>query len=291
MMDLVTDNQYPVFQANLSQPAQLVLPPDPPHRIMRIAQNEQPDIRIRNLALHVFKIHGITAVFPAKRIVCYDSAVLLNHLAERIINRPLNHDTVAFFRKGPYRRCNREYNARSAYHPVLLHLPAMALLHPARNCPKIGFLSAAVTIYPMLRHFNQPLSHFIRRLPVHIRNPQRNNIFRHAVLRCKIVLYTVGSPSVQHLVKIVSHLPRLSLLSRSSALPAASQCFIIYPFPPICNEYLTPHAEIHTNPETPCHLILHFFSTQNRIPVRTVQIFTIDIPGGDKAVYLSTHHW
>lgn len=85
--------------ANVSDAPQFLRRPDTAYRIMRAAQEEQPDVLLHDFAFKIRKINGVPAILIDQRAFHNFSVIIPNHAEERVIDRRLNQDTVAGFRQ------------------------------------------------------------------------------------------------------------------------------------------------------------------------------------------------
>ena len=67
LMNFISHHQYIMLLTDISQPEQLVSPPDTAHRIMRTAQDKHLHLLSLNLSLKIRKVNFIMAVLFHQR--------------------------------------------------------------------------------------------------------------------------------------------------------------------------------------------------------------------------------
>ena len=218
-VNLIADNQHAVFLTDFTDAKQFFFCPDAPDRIVRTAQQQHFYVIIHNLALHIGKIHFISAVFQNQRIDYQLPIILCDFIGKRIVHRLLNQNRVSLLRKCPNRNRNGKYNARRGNQPASLRLPAKPLCIPVVHGGKIRILDTGIAENSMFCQCVQPFEDCGRRREIHISYPQREHIFRHTHFARKIVFETIGSPAVRNRVKINRHGVHLSRKSNVYSIP------------------------------------------------------------------------
>ena len=108
--------------ANVSDAPQFLRRPDTAYRIMRAAQEEQPDVLLHNF-----------------------SVIIPNHAEERVIDRRLNQDTVAGFRQRSDRHGQGIDHTGRFDQPLRFGFPPAVRSEPAGHRFKVGSFRIAVT--------------------------------------------------------------------------------------------------------------------------------------------------
>ena len=108
--------------ANVSDAPQFLRRPDTAYRIMRAAQEEQPDVLLHNF-----------------------SVIIPNHAEERVIDRRLNQDTVAGFRQRSDRHGQGIDHTGRFDQPLRFGFPPEVRSEPAGHRFKVGSFRIAVT--------------------------------------------------------------------------------------------------------------------------------------------------
>ena len=188
LMNLITHNRNMMFYQNISHRGKLFLRPHTPHRIMRIAKQEQLNVVIYDLTFKILQIYVITVVITFVQVVAdHLSTIVGDHLRKRIIHRLLQHHGISRLRIRLYRHCQRKNNARRFDKPFFLNVPVVMFFHPRPNRLKIRRLHFTVAKYAMLRALYHRVLNIRRRLKIHICHPQWEHIFRHTSSFCKII--------------------------------------------------------------------------------------------------------
>ena len=155
--------------------------------------------------LQILKVHLVMTIHQLQRAVHQLSPVVLNGLAERIINRLLQEHCVSLFGECTDSSCNGEYHPRRFYQPLPFYRPSEMLLIPACQCLKIAVLSFAVSENTVSHRSLQALHNLRRRLKIHICYPERQLLLAVSAFSCKIIFQAVGAFSVNYFVKFISH--------------------------------------------------------------------------------------
>ena len=221
-MDFIAEHNYTVTFANLSYRKKLFFCPYSSDRIMRITEDEQFYIVIRNLFLEIIEIHEILSIDINDQFIHNKlSVVLTNNVPERIIYRFLNDYRIG---RLCYRaNCvgNRETHAGGLYMPFLKHIKTMMSFHPSGNRIKesVFRLRIGISVDIVLCKFTQCVLDIRGCSEIHIRHPKRKHIFRISAFFGKIIFQAFGISSFNDLIKI-----------QVSFGHAYYLCFCIFPF-------------------------------------------------------------
>ena len=218
-------------QADFSQLLQFLSGPYSPHRIMRIAQDEQLYLLLLDLAFKVFIIYAVLRFsrncffFVYQCIVYYLTVVVTDNIGKRIIDRILDQYRVSRLCESLYRCAQCKYHTGGLHDPFSLRLPVMVLLHPVRYSIIIGILGLGVSVDSMIHCRIKTLCNFIRYRKIHVCDPQRQHIRRLASLHGIVVLQAVRAFTICNFIKIVcSHTNPLTFRQPANILPVAPGC-------------------------------------------------------------------
>lgn len=131
--------------ANVSDAPQFLRRPDTAYRIMRAAQEEQPDVLLHDFAFKIRKINGVPAILIDQRAFHNFSVIIPNHAEERVIDRRLNQDTVAGFRQRSDRHGQGIDHTGRFDQPLRFGFPPEVRSEPAGHRFKVGSFRIAVT--------------------------------------------------------------------------------------------------------------------------------------------------
>ena len=171
-MDLIADDLYAVCKADISHAPQFLLFPDTSNRIVRAAQQKQPDILLLDLLLEILKVYFIMAMLQLQRTVHRHAPVILDCFTERIVNRLLDQDTFPRLCECPDRRCDRKDNAGRFDEPFCLRIPVKMFFIPAANRLKVILFRFTVAVNSVQRCLRKALRYLRNGPKIHIRHPQ-----------------------------------------------------------------------------------------------------------------------
>ena len=90
----IGDDQHAVAGADIAQRGELLAGPDPPDRIVRVAEIDHPGARIGRRGLEPGKVHAVAAVLQHQRVGDHRAAVLSQDVEKVEEDRRLHDDAV-----------------------------------------------------------------------------------------------------------------------------------------------------------------------------------------------------
>lgn len=143
LMDLVTHHDHIIFTADRRRSLFLLLSTHVPPDCVWRAEYQFYMILFYFCSKSSKFIWYFPSSFSSSDI--HNSSAVCDHFTERIVNRLLDDNCISRPCERLYCHRERKYHARRFHQPSLLHMPAMLLLHPCRNCLKAFFLYLTVS--------------------------------------------------------------------------------------------------------------------------------------------------
>ena len=200
-MDLVGDDREAAAQANLREPLELVAPEDPAHRVVRVAEQEEPRAVADRRGERV-DVDFVASVRPARQRRILAGEVHVGGGAEdgRVHGR---HEDEAVARRREHASGHVEARDHPGddHHRFRGHAPAVALEQPVgEELVELGLLERDVAVDAVLHPLAQRADHGLGRLEVHVRHPERQDV--GTVL---LPLGAVRAPAVDSTIEVVAH--------------------------------------------------------------------------------------
>ena len=157
--------------ANFADLLQLRRAPDPANRVVGAAENEEVDVVFHNLALHILKIHGVSAVFVLEGVFHHPAAVAVDHIEELVVHRGMNQHRITGLGGHPDGGGQGSNHAGGLDNPAAVDGPAVATGEPAGDGLIIIFGAVTVSKNAPVHHFPQRILHAFGCGKVHIGHP------------------------------------------------------------------------------------------------------------------------
>ena len=199
-----------------SQTAKRVPVPHYACRIVGIGKNQETAPVVAD-SLEIVKIHRIASVrIFNQRIIDHFPVIAFRHKTERMIDRRLDDDLVVRLEESIDYQTYALYDTRDVSKPFAFCLPAVMgqdpLLH---RRPVISWLNR-IAENRVLKPLAEGLHDERRRLEIHIRNPERDEVRVTVAFPQSIGLQGSGAAPFDNLVKIVSDHFSVILFDRHS---------------------------------------------------------------------------
>ena len=196
-MDLVGHDDDAVTGGHLRQFGQLVARPHAPHRVVGIAQEQQPGAGARQGRLQCRGIAPISAVGITDQRHRDDCpAVRLDDLPEGVVDGLLNDDGVAGAGQGPHRQCQGGHDAGGDHVPGGVDPPVVAAGEPAGQGGVVVGVRFGVAEDSMAHPPEEGGGHAGRGGVVHVRHPQGQGRGGAASLGGEVPLEGAGAGAV-----------------------------------------------------------------------------------------------
>ena len=172
-VDLVGDHHDAVPARHLRQLGQLLAAPHPAHRVVRVAQEQQAGAGARQRLLQGGGVAAVDAVgVPGQRHRDDGAAIVLDDLAEGVVDGLLDDDGVARPGQGPHRQGQGGDHPGGDDVPVGVDGPAVAAGEPAGQGGVVGGVGLGVAEDAVAHPPQQGGGDRGRRAVVHVRHPQ-----------------------------------------------------------------------------------------------------------------------
>ena len=196
-VDLVGYDDDAVAGGHLRQLCQFVSRPHAPHRIVRIAQEQQSGAGARQGRLQCRGIAPISAVGITDQRHRDDCpAVRLDDLPEGVVDGLLNDDGVAGAGQGPHRQCQGGHDAGGDHVPGGVDPPVVAAGEPAGQGGVVVGVRFGVAEDSMAHPPEEGGGHAGRGGVVHVRHPQGQGRGGAASLGGEVPLEGAGAGAV-----------------------------------------------------------------------------------------------
>ena len=179
-VDFIGDDGDAVCQTDVGHGGEFVTAPDTPDGVVRVAQDEQPDVVVDDFALEVGQIDGVASVFEYQRVVDEASPVVGDGAGEGVIDGRLDEDGIAFARGGADGGAQCEYDARCHDEPVFVDLPVVAAGEPVADGFEVAVAGFGVAVDGVFRHGVQGFCDGGRTTEIHVGDPHRQDVLRFA---------------------------------------------------------------------------------------------------------------
>ena len=216
-VDLVGHDQHVVVHADPAEAPQLLAGPDASDRVVGMAEDGHPDLRIGAFGFEIVEVHVIPAVPVLERVQRRSRLQVLDGVVEGIVYRRLHQHFVAGFRVGRDQHVQGGYDARGEADGVGIDGPVMAPLHPPHHGIIVGRRREGVSVDAHVRDFGHGVHHRLRARKVHVRHPQRKHGLlvpagvglvpgdNDSVPLHIVPLVRIGSVAIDTLVEIIVH--------------------------------------------------------------------------------------
>src|SRR5690606_21879111 len=138
-MDLIRNDPNAVAPTEVTHLAQFLLTPHSACRIVRMAQDKKLYVlrSIRQLSLHIFKIHRIITFLLDKGTVKYLPPVIVPGMFKRCISRGMDQDIFSRLRQQSYQAIECRDDPRRDHQIFFLDGPLISSTKPRRQHRKI----------------------------------------------------------------------------------------------------------------------------------------------------------
>src|SRR5262249_3833129 len=200
-VDLVGHDREAAAQARLGQARQLRAREDAADRIVRAAEQEESRAVADGRRERV-DVDLVAPVRPARqRGLRAREADAGGRAEDRWVDRRLEDEPVAGHRQDPSSHVEARNDPGDQHYRVRRHAPAVALQEPiGEQLVELRLLEGQVAEDAVLDPLAERADHGLRRLEVHVRHPERQDI--GAVL---LPLGAVGVPAVDETIEVVGH--------------------------------------------------------------------------------------
>ena len=218
-MNLIADHNDMVPGADLGHPVELVFRPDPADRIVRIADDHQLCFGVRRAALKIVKVDRVSAVFIDQAVVAQLPCVVVDGVAERMVDRAGDNNPVTRLRQCLHHGVEDRNNTGGKHNPVFLELPAVPLFDPPHDCGRKIFRDKGVAVNRVLRAPHHRLHHRRGAGKIRVCGPHRKRIGVSNPGADIVPFGRAGMIPVDHFIKIILHVS-----SPSMPCPFSVQC-------------------------------------------------------------------
>ena len=196
-VDLVGDHDDAVPARHLGQFVELLAAPHPAHRVVRVAQEQQAGAGARQRVLQGGRVAAVDAVGVARQRHRDDAAaVVLDDLAEGVVDGLLDDDGVARPGQGPHRQRQGGDHPGGDDVPGGVDGPAVAAGEPAGQGGAVGGVGLGVAEDAVAHPPQQGGGDRGRRPVVHVRHPQGQGGGGAAALGGEVPLEAGGAGAV-----------------------------------------------------------------------------------------------
>ena len=172
VVNLVRHQDQVVADAEISNALQFGGGPDPATGVVRRAEDEQR-LAPGHLRIPSGEVHGLYAIFQAKRAFDHGAARRFDDAGKRVVNRRGEHNAVAGLTESVDAKRGAVDQTMGGEDVFGVHNPAMAGLHPPADRRQIGGIVAEIAVDAMGQ---QPVKRGLNarwRAKIHIRHPHR----------------------------------------------------------------------------------------------------------------------
>ena len=207
-VDLVSDNEHPVAQADVRHLFQLVPRPHPAHRVVGIAQDQHGGILAAAQRLQQGKVDGIAAIRPQAHGTVQTAALQrLRRVQEGRIRRGHHHDAVSRPGEAADHPVHGAQHTVGVHHPPVRNVHAVAALHPAAEGGDVLPRRAGIAEHPALHEVLYALAQLRRRQKIHVRHGEGHDPPGHvgAARLHQLIFLRAGVPAIRQRGKIIGH--------------------------------------------------------------------------------------
>ena len=182
-VNLIGHDDDAMVGRDLLQRGELLAAPDPAHRVVRVAQEQQARTGRLDGLLQGGQVAAVDAVgVTHEGDGGHGALVDLDDVAEGVVDGLLDEDRLTRCGQGPYRQGQGRHDARGHSVPLGLHLPAVAAGEPAgQGCP-IGLVGLGVAEDAVAGAPQQGTGDCRSGGVVHVRHPQGQDVLGAAAL-------------------------------------------------------------------------------------------------------------
>ena len=207
-VNLVGYQQGAAFHAKLRHFSQFLRLPDPSHRVLGVAQQENP--ALLHLLGEVVKVDAPFSVRFHQRVFHHFPAPGLRHIVKFRVHRGLDENFVAVAAEQSDNRGQGGHHAKAPAHERNVRRPALAALLPLLHRLKIAVRTGGVAPDALLSLGNAGVDDGLGGAEVHIRHPQRNDVGGAEFFGPFVILGAAVAAAVDDFVKIIFHRNSLS---------------------------------------------------------------------------------
>ena len=154
-MNLVGNDEYAVFQANVAHCLQFLFRPDASDGIVRIADDKQFYVVFYDPTFKILVIDTILTVFVNERTYHEFSPVYADGFLKRIIDGLTDKNAVPLSGKRTDHRTDRKHHAAGKQIMFGGNFPAVLFFTPFRDCLKVTFLRIGISENPVVNFIAQ----------------------------------------------------------------------------------------------------------------------------------------
>jgi hypothetical protein len=203
VVNLVGEDGHVVAQADVGDPLQLLPPPDPAHRVVGVAQDQE--LGIARLRLQIVEVNGVDAVALDEAILQKAPLVDPDRPEERVIDRRLKDDPVPLGRQCLQEMADGGHHAGGEKDTGGIHRIAMAAGPPVHD--GLGVLRGlqVIPVDAVGHQAAQGGGDALRHAEVHVGDPERQEIGPTIPLLQIVVLGGIGVATRDDLVEVRQH--------------------------------------------------------------------------------------
>ena len=207
LMYLVGEDVDPVFQADIQHLFQLVFAPDPAHRIVGRGHDEGPHVVFRDLPLEIGEVDAVAAVVVYERVFDEHAAGVGDRAMKGVVDRGLQQHRVAGPGEDGDQPVQAADHAGAKAYPFPFHVVAVVALLPADEIVVVGVRRAVIAESALIHVVVQGLTHALRRLEIHVRDPHGQQVAPLEMLGQVVPFAAVGTHTVRnkYLLELVFH--------------------------------------------------------------------------------------
>ena len=190
-VDLIGDDAHVVGPGQFRERFQLRARPHAADGVMRAAQKQQLHA-LPEAGFKVVEVHLPARVRLAQRVAVNRSSGVLNALGERAVHRRLNGDKIARLRERVDGQRETVDHACAGEHHFRRDGQPVALVHPAADGLLQRRVFHRIAENAFLRTGDERVGHLSGRGKVHIRHPQRGNVFAAVCFPQRVPFHAAG---------------------------------------------------------------------------------------------------
>ena len=202
-VNLVGEQDHPVFDAQLHHTAQLLRRPHDAQGVVGATQEEE--VGLGQLGLEVGPVHLPPAVLFHEGILQHPAVPRLGHVVELGVHRGLDEHAAPLGGKELDHGADGLHHAQAEAHQARVNVPAVAALLPAPDGLKIGVRAAGIAPDALLGPGGEGVDDGLGGLEVHVRDPQGDHLVGAELLRPLVVFGGAVAAAVHHGVEIILH--------------------------------------------------------------------------------------